>query len=93
MRMRSGDKADIIHHRVKLVPECIVTADLEMGLQFIVDGGGLLHKFAWPKNASYSEICAMYIRHVRNNYGSACVVFNGYHGSSTKDEAQLPSDW
>ncbi len=47
----------------------------------------MLHKFAWPKNASYAEICMMYVRHVSSSYGRALVVFDGYHGSSTKDEA------
>lgn len=48
--------------------------------------GGLLHKFAWPKHSSYAEICTMYIKHVSSSYGHALVVFDGYHGPSTKDE-------
>ncbi len=28
----------------------------------------------------------MYVRHVSSNYGRACVVFDGYHGPTTKDE-------
>ena len=87
MRMRTGDKAELIHHLLKLVPACIVSSTLDMGLQFIVDGGGLLHKFSWPKHSSYADICAMYTRHVISSYGHALVVFDGYHGSSTKDEA------
>ncbi len=38
MRMRTGDKAELIHHLVKLVPTCFVSATVDMGLQFIVDG-------------------------------------------------------
>jgi len=86
MRLRTGDKAELIHHLLKLVPTCIVSTTPDMGLQFIVDGGGLLHKFSWPKHSTYDEICTMYIRHVRSSYGHALVVFDGYHGSSTKDE-------
>lgn len=88
MRMRSGDKAELIHHLVKLNPTCIVSGTLEVGLQYIVDGGGLLHKFAWPKHSTYSDICSLYVRHIHSTYGhAAMVVFDGYHGSSTKDEA------
>lgn len=85
--MRTGDKAELIHHLMKLVPTCITSGMPDMGLQFIVDGGGLLHKFAWPKHSSYAEICGMYTRHLHSSYGHALVVFDGYHGPSTKDEA------
>ena len=48
---------------------------------------GLLHKFAWPKNSTYAEIYALYLRHVSSSYANATVVFDGYHGLSAKDEA------
>ena len=86
MLMRTGDKAELIHHLLKLHPTC-VSAPIDTGVQFIVDGGGLLHKFSWPKHSSYAEICMMYIRYVRSAYGTAVVVFDGYHGATTKDEA------
>ena len=84
--MRSGDKAELIHHLVKLVPECIISS-LPKGLQYVIDGGGLLYKFSWPKHSTYAEICAMYTPHITLSYGIALVVFDGYHGPSTKDEA------
>ena len=83
--MRSGDKAELIHHLVKLVPECIISS-LPKGLQYVIDGGGLLHKFSWPKHSTYAEICAMYTQHITRSYDIALVVFDGYHGPSTKDE-------
>ena len=55
-------------------------------LQYITDRGGLLRKFSWPKHATYAKIGTMYIRHVKSSYGHAEVVFDGYHGPSTKDE-------
>ena len=76
--MRSGDTAALIHHLVKLVPECIISS--------VIDGGGLLHKFSWPKHSTYTEICAMYAQHITQSYDIALVVFDGYHGPSTKDE-------
>ena len=39
---------------VKLVPTCVVPATLGMKLQYVIDGGGLLYKFAWPKHSSYT---------------------------------------
>lgn len=87
MHMRTGDKAELIHYLLKLVPECVVSTTLDTGLQFVIDGGALLHKFLWPKHSNYAEICTMYVRHVRSSYGCALVVFDGYHGSTTKDEA------
>ena len=86
-RMGTADKAELLHHLMKLVPAWLVSSVPNASLHYIVDGGGLLHKFSWPKNATYAEICAMYIRHVTSSYGHAVVVFDGYHGASTKDEA------
>ena len=87
MRMRTGDKAELIHHLVKLVPESVVSTLPTTGLRYVIDGGGLLHKFAWPKNSTYAEICAVYVGHVRSSYANATVVFDGHHGPSAKDEA------
>ena len=88
--MRTEDKAELIHHLLKLVPECVVSTTLDKELQFIVDGGALLHKLLWPKHSSYADICAMYLRHVRIIYGCALVVFDVNHGPTTKDEDHHP---
>ena len=87
MRMRTGDKAELIHHLVKLVPESVFSTLPSTGLRYVIDGGGLLHKFAWPKNSTYAEICTLYLRHVSSSYANVTVVFDGYHGPSAKDEA------
>ena len=84
--MRTGDKAELIHHLVKLVPESVISTLPTIGLRYGIDGG-LLHKFAWTKNSTYAEICALYVRHVSSNYANVTVVFDGYHGPSAKDEA------
>ena len=52
MRMRNGDKGELIHHLVKLVPESVFTTFPTTGLRYVIDGGGLLHKFAWPKSST-----------------------------------------
>ena len=81
--MSSGDKAERIHHLVKLVPECIVSSLP----QDVIDGAGLLHKFLWPNHSTYTLICAIYTLHITPGYDIALVVFDGYHGPSTEDEA------
>ena len=58
-----------------------------MSMQYIIDGGSLIHKFSLPKNGSYSEICEMYVRHFKQSYCHALVLFVGYPLPSTKDEA------
>ena len=84
--IRRRDKAELIHHLVKLVPECIISS-LPKGLQYGIDGGGHIHKFLWPKHSTCAEICAMYMQHITGSYDIALSVFDGYHGPSTKDEA------
>ena len=88
LQMRTGDKSELIHNLLKLVNACIMPKLPTAGLQYVADGGGLLHKFSWPKHPTYSQICEMYVRHVKANYGNALIIFDGYHGQSTKDEVQ-----
>ena len=71
---------------VKLVPECIISS-LPKGLHDVIDGAGLLHKFSRPKHSTYTLICAIYTQHITRGYDMALVVFDGYHGPSTEDEA------
>jgi hypothetical protein len=52
---------------------------LPTSIQFVVDGGYLLHKVRWAKGLSISQILQMHSVHVRSNYGSNAVpVFDGY---------------
>ena len=56
-------------------------------MQLIIDGDALVHKFSWPKNSIYADICMLYTQYVVNTYSDAVVVFDGYYGgASTKDE-------
>ena len=59
--MRTGNKAKLIHHLVKLVPESVVSTLPATGLRYVIDEGELLHKFASPKNNTYAAICALYV--------------------------------
>ena len=73
-RMRTGDKAESKYHPLKLVPASVVLSLDDRGLQYVVDGGGLLHKFSKPKHSTYVEICYMYAQHIKSTYGNALVV-------------------
>ncbi|EDO33944.1 predicted protein [Nematostella vectensis] len=52
----------------------------------VLDGGSLLHRIPWPRNETYDNIIASYVRYVDQRYNQATVVFDGYEsGPSTKD--------
>ena len=84
--MRSVAKSESTHHILKFVPKFIISSNLDIDLEHIVDRVSLLHKFSHPKHSSYADISMMYTQHVQSNYGRALVVFDRCHGSSTKDE-------
>ena len=59
-------------------------------LKYVIDGGSLLHKIFWPKNASYSSICSLYCQYLKRKYGDPTVVFDGYKSCpTTKDAAHI----
>ena len=54
----------------------------------VFDGGALLHRVGWDKQARFSDICLSYSRHITNLIGPskrATIVFDGYLDHSTKD--------
>ena len=52
----------------------------------VFDGGSLMYKIAWPTQPlTYDDLCGIYTRYV-HNFSLPVVVFDGYHGPSTKDE-------
>ena len=55
------------------------------GSYYVLDGGALLHRVRWAKNATYADILRQYVLYVTNKYGKCCVVFDGYSCPSTKD--------
>ena len=40
MRMRTGKKAELMHHLLKLVPESVLASVQTTGFQCVIDGGG-----------------------------------------------------
>ena len=55
-------------------------------VQYILDGGTLLHRVPWSRGDTYGDICQQYVRYISKHYGTPFVVFDGYLGGpSTKD--------
>ena len=59
-------------------------------VQYVLDGGALLHRIPWSKGATFEQICQLYVRHVKQRYGCAVIVFDGYSEQpTTKDATHL----
>ena len=57
-------------------------------VQYVLDGGALLHRLPWPQGAiyMYDDVCQMYANRVKQRYGTAVLVFDEYTNEpSTKD--------
>ena len=66
------------------------TLPTENFVQYVINGGSLLHQIPWKRGMKYSEIFKLYTEYIRKKYNSAIVVFDGYKsGPSTKDMAHL----
>ena len=71
----------------KLSPE--VKTQLEGNVQYVLDGGALLHRVLWLRGFStYKEVYDLYCSYVRRKYGRTIVVFDGYDEMSTKAMTQ-----
>ena len=81
--MRKRDKPAL---RRALLPddESISKDQFEETYIYTVDGGALLHRVRWMKTSSFQELALLYVNHVRRNYGSAFIVFDGYENETTK---------
>ena len=51
---------------------------------FVIDGGALLHRVRWLKDATFEQVCQIYVRYVRQHYKFCVIVFDGYEGPTTK---------
>ena len=59
-------------------------------VQYIIDGGALLHRIPWQRGSTYNSVCQLYVRHVTQKYGAAVIVFDGYKDEpTTKDVTHL----
>ena len=54
-------------------------------VRYALDGGA-----PWPRGSTYHGVCQMYVNHVKQRYGTAVIVFDGYTNEpSTKDATHL----
>ena len=61
------------------VPQC------ERRGEYVLDGGGLVHKVRWVKGETYGETARRYTEYVQQRFGKCVIVFDGYETVSTKD--------
>ena len=55
-------------------------------VQYVLDGGSLLHRIPWSFGSTFHQICTEYTNLVERHYGKCHVVFDGYeNGPSIKD--------
>ena len=60
-------------------------------MNYIIDGGFLLHHVIWPANLTYKQLYDEYVTYVKRHYGeNSIVVFDGYSNqeNSTKTMEQ-----
>lgn len=82
--MRSGNKATLADNLWSTaIEESPKPPDQ---VQYVLDGGALLHIIPWKKGTSWDEILSMYTKYVIHKYRQATIVFDGYDDTpSTKD--------
>ena len=84
---RLAHKASLADALWKLMPPAMSMPTED--IQYVLDGGALLHRIPWSRGSTYDDICQQYSRYVIHHYGQPTVVFDGYvHGPSTKDMTQ-----
>ena len=59
-------------------------------VQYVLDGGALLHRVPWPRGSIYESVSHLYVRYVTQKYGAVAIVFDGYNDDpTTKDATHL----
>jgi hypothetical protein len=83
--MRKPDRATLGRLLSKNVAACEVFDQANM--QYVLDGGSLMHRVRRLKTGTYVDAVECYIKHMRRIYkNTTAVVFDGYdNGPSTKD--------
>ena len=87
------DSSQLLRESNKAILANAIWESLETGMselsgevQFVLDGGALLHRIPWPQSpVTYIALCSLYTQYVIKKYGNAIVVFDGYSHMSTKD--------
>ncbi|KAL8570759.1 hypothetical protein ACOMHN_006909 [Nucella lapillus] len=56
-------------------------------INFVLDGGSLLHKLPWQRGSTYNQLAEMYAEFVARKYKKATIVFDGYSTQQTTKAA------
>ena len=79
----SPNKAALADATLKQVPDMPSPAK---PVQYVLDGGALLHRILWPSGEKFDAICSLYVQYVWDKYRSPVIVLDGYqNGPSTED--------
>jgi len=83
-----ADKPALAEAIWKQLPLAVRNTVLPQNVQYVLDGGALLHRIPWNSGETYERISSHYVRYVGDRYGNAVIVFDGYVSApSTKDVA------
>jgi len=73
---------------LETTPLVVRNTVLPQNVQYVLDGGALLHRIPWNSGKTYEGISSHYVRYVGDRYGNTVIVFDGYvRTPSTKDVA------
>ena len=62
-------------------------AEVTENVQYVLDGGALLHRIPWIQGTSISKILQLYSDYFKSHYGNAVIVFDGYEALKKQDRA------
>lgn len=67
-------------------------SQLPNSMQYLLDGGSLLHGVLFDTGQTWEEICNSFSRSLSKKYGHAIVIFDGYQsGPATEDAVHARS--
>jgi len=73
-----ADKPALAEAIWKQLPFAFRNTVLPQNVQYVLDGGALLHRIPWNSGETYEGISSHYVRYVGDMYGNAVIVFDGY---------------
>lgn len=87
--LRNADKSQLTKKIVSLAKYDPLTTVINFtdltSVNYVIDGGSLLHKIKWSMNEEFGKIYERYCSYVLSKYGQATVLFDSYGKPSTKD--------
>ena len=70
--------------------DCSASEEEMDNVDYVLDGGSLLHRIPWTRGDTFTSICKIYTNYVTRKYPTAYVVFDGYSDQpTTKDVTHI----